>query len=194
MTRTPRLPSPPRHSAAARILVFCLALAESLLVPGAAYAQTVHPNATWWKTMGEPERWDFIYGFLDCGPQLRTGLNVRQYDDFISDHVDSSRNSVPQLIRLAPHMIRKVPPMPGGEVWKERHGFNDGDLWGDHIDEGRAWVEGYLSCEGRPVELRRVNRYVKLMLIYYSKPERHHDKLANVLEPLLPPRGAGNPR
>jgi len=133
----------------------------------------------------QDEHWDFIYGFTDCGRALQSGLNTAQYEDFVSAHVDLDPNSVPKLINLAPRRVRALKQLSGGEVWTEKHGFNDGDLWGDSAVEGRVWVEGYLACKGQRIDVRTADRYVQLMLRHYSNPKRHLDKLADVLEPLL---------
>ncbi len=178
-----------RHSGTARISVFCFVLAVSLLFTTASFSQpTVHFDKSWWTPLSQNEKWDFIYGFTDCGPAIQSGLSTAQYEEFITQHVTSDPKSVPQLIRLAPHKVRSLPQTPGGEVWKERHGFLNGDLWGDDVDEGRAWVEGYLACEHRPVVQSSVDRYVRQIIHYYAKTKRYSDKLADVLEPLLPPR------
>jgi hypothetical protein len=181
-----------RYFDATRISIFWLAVTSVLMFAVSAHAQKpVRFDKAWWNSLDEDEHWDFIYGFTDCGKPDKSGLNMAQYEDFVSDHVNSDANSVPTLILLAPRKIKALPQAPGGEVWTERHGFNDGDLWGDHTDEGRAWVEGYLACEHRPVSLTSVDRYVRLIIRHYANPNRHLDKLANVLEPLLPVKQQG---
>jgi hypothetical protein len=176
-----------RYSGGARISVFVLIAPFMFFLATALLAQRpVDFDKSWWASLTQNEKWDFIYGYTDCGPAIQSGLNMGQYEDFISQHVTSNTNSVPTLIRLAPHKVTARPQLSGGEVWKERHGFNDGDLWGDDIDEGRAWVEGYLACESRPVNQVSVDRYVRLIIRHYGNPKRHLDKLADVLEPLLP--------
>ncbi len=178
-----------RHSGAARISVFCLVATALLMFIGTSYAQqSVRFNKVWWDSLDKDEHWDFIYGFTDCGKAIQSGLNMAQYEDFISDHVSSDPRSVPSLILLAPTKIKALPQVSGGEVWTDRHGFNDGDLWGNDEREGRVWVEGYLACEHRPVDSAFVDRYVRLIIRHYANRKRHLDKLANVLEPLLPPK------
>jgi len=177
---------------ASTISIFWLAVTSVLMFSVTAQAQKpVHFDKTWWNSLDKNEHWDFIYGFTDCGKPDKSGLNMAQYEDFISDHVDSDANSVPTLILLAPKKVKALPQAPGGEVWPGRHGFNDGNLWGDNQGEGRAWVEGYLACEHRPVDLTSVDRYVRLVIRHYADPNRHLDKLANVLEPLLPVKQQG---
>jgi hypothetical protein len=177
---------------AIRISIFWLAVTSVLMFAPMAHAQkSVHFDKAWWGSLDKNEHWDFIYGFTNCGKSVKSGLNMAQYEDFISDHVDSDVNSVPTLILLAPRKVKALPQTPGGEVWTERHGFNDGDLWGNDLNKGRAWVEGYLACEHRPVDLTSVDRYVRLIIRHYAYPNRHLDKLANVLEPLLPAKPEG---
>lgn len=166
-------------------LVLTGVLAFVLVAPLAAQVQ-VHFDKRWWDSLDKDEHWEFIYGFTDCGSAIQYGLNMAQYEDFISNHVTDKSNSVPKLILLAPHKVRALKQAVGGEVWTDKHGFNNGDLWGDNFDEGRAWVEGYLACENRTVYLSSVDRYVRLILNHYKDPKRHVDKLADVLEPLLP--------
>jgi hypothetical protein len=176
-----------RHSGAARISVLCLAACSPVWTR--AFPQSpVHFNKVWWDSLDKNEHWDFIYGFTDCGKAVRSGLNMAQYEDFVSENVNSDPDSVPRLILFAPRRVKPLPQAPGGEVWKERHGFNDGDLWGDNASDGRVWVEGYLACEHRPVDLTSVDKYVRLITRHYVNPARHLDKLADVLEPLLPAR------
>jgi hypothetical protein len=177
---------------ASRMFILWLAATSVLMFSVTAQAQkAVHFDKAWWNSLDKNEHWDFIYGFTDCGKADKFGLNMGQYEDFISDHVNSDANSVPTLILLAPKKVKALPQAPGGEVWTERHGFNDGDLWGDHQGEGRAWVEGYLACEHRAVFLTSVDRYVRLIIRHYANQNHHLDKLANVLEPLLPAKQQG---
>jgi hypothetical protein len=150
--------------------------------------QPIRFDKGWWDSLNKNEHWDFIYGFTDCGKALQSGLNTQQYESFVTAHITSTSDSAPYLIALALSKVKALPQQSGGEVWKVKHGFNDGDLWGDDAGEGRAWVEGYLACENRSVDLPSVDRYVHLMLKYYSNPKRHLDKLADVLEPLLHPK------
>ena len=181
-------PKSRRHSGEARISVFFILAATVLLSTPALTQSTVHFDKAWWRSLSKNERWDFIYGYTDCGPAVKSGLNTQQYEDFVSDHVTDKADSVPQLIRLAPQKVKPLPQAAGGEVYAGRHGFNDGDLWGDHIDEGRTWVEGYLACKNRPVYPADVDRYVHLIIRHYENTKRYQDKLANILEPLLPPK------
>jgi hypothetical protein len=181
-----------RYFDATRISLFWLAITFVLMFAVTAHAQKpVRFDKAWWNSLDKNEHWDFIYGFTDCGKPDMSGLNIAQYEDFVSDHANSDADSVPTLILLAPRKVKALPQAPGGEVWTERHGFNDGDLWGDHPGEGRAWVEGYLACEHRPVDIASVDRYVRLIIRHYANPNRHLDKLANVLEPLLPGKRQG---
>jgi hypothetical protein len=177
---------------AIRISIFWVSVTSVLMFAAMANAQkSVHFDKVWWDSLDKNEHWDFIYGFTDCGKPVKSGLNMAQYEDFISDHVNSEANSVPTLILLAPRKVKVLPQATGGEVWTGRHGFNDGDLWGNDLGEGRAWVEGYLACEHRPVDLTSVDRYVRLIIRHYANPNRHSDKLASVLEPLLPAKQEG---
>jgi hypothetical protein len=178
-----------RHSGAARLSVFLTATALMIFLAAPAFSQSlVRFDKSWWNSLSKNERWDFVYGYTECGPAIQSWLNMQQYEDFVSDHVTADADSVPQLIRLAPHKVKPSPHAPGGEVYPGRHGFKDGGLWGDNADEGRAWVAGYLACEGRPAYLPSVDRYVRLIIRHYANSKRESDKLANVLEPLLPPR------
>ena len=180
-----------RHSGAVRISVLCLA-AACVPVSANAFSQSpVHFNKAWWDSLDKDEHWDFVYGFTDCGKAIQSGLNMAQYEDFISEHVSSDLNSVPKLILLAPHKVEALPQTSGGEVWTGPHSFNNSDLWSDWRD-GRVWVEGYLACEHRPAYVTTVDRYVQTMLRHYADPKRHLDNLADVLEPLLPPRKPGS--
>jgi len=189
MTVERLLPQSFRHSGKARISVLFLIAACLTVLETTAYSQqSVHFDKGWWESLNGDEHRDFIYGFTDCGKAIQSGLNTAQYEDFISKRVDSSATSVPRLILLAPKQVKLLTKTPGGEVWTDKHGFNDGDLWGDHVREGRTWVEAYLACEHRPAYPFQVDRYVRPLVRHYSNPSRHSDKLTDVLESLLPPK------
>jgi len=83
------------------------------------------------------------------------------------------------------------------EVWREKHGFFDGDYWYQlqGVGERASYVAGYLSCE-TALRHKRVTRpaesYVSSINRWYGtenegdlNPARENEKIAYVIQQLL---------
>ncbi len=136
-----------------------------------------------------------MLGVGDCpkAGKLVYGLSSDDYIAFVDSRVAASANkspdAVPKILRSARHTLAPKPILKGGEEYPEKHGWLDGEWWGDathgDADEKVGYVEGYLSCEFGLVDKRATTSYVRLLNTHYSNPAKEHDKVANVLQPAI---------
>jgi len=174
------------------VTLFCCVL----LMPMTMHGQIRHFNKAWWDSAPHVEQEGFIWGFFDCpsAPKLAAGSTTA--DDYIKylDKVTGISKQghddiVPQALRRAHTKIVGRPTLKGGEVYKEKHGFLDGDWWGDKEgqmpDERLGYVEGYLACEFNRADLHHAALYVKLLNRHFALPANENDKIADALQPLI---------
>ena len=155
-------------------------------------------NASWWKQAPKGEQTGFVLGFFDCShpsSSVRFASSA-DYRKFLDNYLDRHPTaSIPGALHKAPAAMHPAPPIPGGEEYRERHGWLDGEWWGDSnhgdADEKLGYAEGYLSCEYRTTQRTDVRQYVSQVNRYFSKENHQHQKIADVLQPILD-RGKGS--
>jgi len=170
---------------------FAGAVLGILLFSGTALAQTLQMNASWWQQTHDAERTGFVLGFYDCpeAPEKIRGATSGDYIEFVDRQVQHETRSnalIPDLLRAAHRGIRARPALKGGEVFQEEHGWLDGEWWGDathgNSTEKIGYVEGYLACEARPVDMNHVRQCVDLLNTHFATAGSEHDKIAKVLQ------------
>lgn len=134
-------------------------------------------------------------GFFDCSsaPKMVYGATSDDYIAFVKDYLlkvgGVSKNAVPVALREAHHDMHSRPVLKGGELYKEKHGWLDGEWWGDaqhgNPEEKLGYVEGYLSCEFGTATAHETHQYVNALNRHFAIEANEHDKIANVLQPIL---------
>ncbi len=158
----------------------------------ASIAQAAVLNAPWWKQASRGEQIGFVVGFYDCPHpygtvQFATSDDYRRFLDIYLDRHPTT--SVPDALRRAHSPLHPGPRLRGGEEYPEAHGWLDGEWWGDAShgdpDDRIGYVEGYLACEYRTPQPIEVSRYVAALNRHFGNERNEHDKIANVLQPIL---------
>jgi hypothetical protein len=167
----------------------------ALLVIATSYslAQTkLGFDRAWWNQLNSEEQTAFIFGYLDCR-QLphRPNVPAEKYQEFIASRTSSGPRAIPLDIELATHKLKSAPTPEGAETWHEPHGWLDGAYWGSGpVQSGwmgtqRGFVEGYLACAKSDAITADVGYFVRKIDRHYLDTKKEHDKIADVLNPLL---------
>jgi hypothetical protein len=146
----------------------------------------------WWNHLQDGEQTAFIFGYLDCRqiPNLPK-VSAKKYQDFILSSTSTGAKTIPNDIELAIHRLRSDPTPKGAEIWSESHGWLDGAYWGSGpvqsawSETQRGFVEGYLACAKPNITKSDVSYIVKKIDLHYLNEKKEHDKIADVLKPLL---------
>lgn len=165
------------------------ALSFGLLLIEAAGGQRLRWSGEWWRNLPAPEQTGFVLGYYDCpvGPTMVYGASSDDYIAYIesSEAKFGTSSSVVGLLAAAHRHMSSHPVLDGGEKYRERHGWLDGEWWGDtthgNAQEKQGYVEGYLACKSAKPTQASVSHL-------RSQIDKHFDhpaKVANVLEPLL---------
>ncbi|MDW5265211.1 MULTISPECIES: hypothetical protein [Acidobacteriaceae] len=162
-------------------------------------SNALHFDATWWNQVYSEEQQGFIYGYLDCRPSPKTAkASIVDYQNAVTEELrtgkSGDRDAVAKAIQHAAATL-KSGDIQGGENYTEPHGFLDGEWWGDFSGSrpldialnNKGYVEGYLVCSSIPVTVYTVRRYQSAIDRHYSGGRHSHDKIANVLQPLMKP-------
>lgn len=156
-------------------------------------------DAEWWKQANSSEQQGFIYGYWDCRqPSKAAKASIDDYQQAVSAALGTERNADPDAVTKAIEYAwttLKSRDTRGGEFYSGPHGYLDGEWWGEYTDSwpsnvaemDRGYVEGYLECSSTPVTVQTVRRYQTAINQHYASGLHSHDKIADVLHPLLKP-------
>jgi hypothetical protein len=159
-----------------------------------AKSQTLTFNEKWWSHTLSDEQQGFIYGYQDCRqPKNAVVGSIVDYQDYVTHYLEShrvpDRQSVPFAIRTAEQHMKPRVPLKGGETWSGPHGYLDGGWWGlpdrNSLFQQRGFVEGYLFCATRKVNISSVEHYVDKVNAHYAAKSTERDAIADVLKPLI---------
>jgi hypothetical protein len=162
-------------------------------------------DAKWWHQADSEEQQGFIYGYLDCRSSPKAGkASIVDYQKAVTEALASGKTSDPDAVAKAiQHAAATLKPRDtrGAENYTEPHGFLDGEWWGDFsgprpsevASNDKGYVEGYLVCSSVPVTAHAVRRYQTAINQHYASGRHTHDKIANVLQPLLSPPAISPP-
>jgi hypothetical protein len=162
-------------------------------------------DAKWWHQADSDEQQGFIYGYLDCRqPPKAVKASIVDYQNAVTEALGTGKTSDPDAVTKAIEhagTTLKSRDTRGAENYTETHGFLDGEWWGDFngprpsgvASNDKGYVEGYLECSSAPVTLRAVRRYQTAISQHYASGRHSHDKIANVLQPLLKPPVSSQP-
>jgi hypothetical protein len=152
-------------------------------------------DSAWWNATRQGEQTGFVLGFFDCpsAPKMVYGASSDDYvtyvDKSIAEAGRDSRNAVPVALRQAHEKMHSRQVLKGGEEYKEKHGWLDGEWWGDakrgDPDDKLGYVEGFLACEFGSATVRQREQYVKVLNRHFAVEANEHDKIANILQPVL---------
>ena len=171
-----------------------LATVSGLLFTAAASSQTIRFDSTWWRhSIHDEERTGFVLGYFDCpkAPKEAYGATSDDYVKYVYKYLGSSSkfDTVPPVLQQANFHIHPHPILSGGEEYPEKHGWLDGEWWGDEtrgdVDDKTGYIEGYLACELGSANAPQTQRLVKELNLHFSSEKNQHDKIANVLEPMI---------
>lgn len=160
-----------------------LFFAVSSLLSYPALAQTPNFDGNWWRDLHDGERVEFLAGFIDCYTNdfgdNRTFLESwYTYAPKITKYYDSHPKKIARLVIRVLFDVRSPhPPKPleGGEVWTEKHGFFNGDYWGQMSRyEQIAYIDGYLSCY-RKYPSSRLMKFSRNSTFYAERISRWFD-------------------
>lgn len=166
-------------------------------------------DGAWWITVPQAEKDGFVAGFVDCykyelrGPARFEARPLAEYRDSLSHYFVPGSQHLSESVAKAFGMFADRPgerPPAGGEEWREKHGYFDGNYWRQAFAAGgtshqRGFVEGYLSCNQQLGPHRRVSysgrpdAYVRHISQWYRfdstsadmEPTRERTKIADVL-------------
>ncbi len=134
--------------------LLCICLLALLVAPCAA--QNSKQDGTWWRDLSDGERVQFLAGFIDCyandfGDKNNTfPESWYTYAPRISNYYESHPKLVTRPVSRVLFEVRGTHPpklAQGGEVWREKHWFFNGEYWGQIGKyEQIAFIDGYLSC------------------------------------------------
>jgi len=173
---------------------FIAAIFASLLIATShLLAQTkLSFDRAWWDQLHSEEQTAFIFGYLDCGQfPHRPNVPAEKYQEFIASRSSSGPRAIPTDIELATEKLKSMPVDKGAETWPEPHGWLDGAYWGGGpaqpawMDTQRGFVEGFLACAKPDSTMADVAYLVRKIDQHYLDPKKEHDKIADVLRPLL---------
>lgn len=148
----------------------------------------------WFLAAPDREVSGFLNGYYDCLPQARLrqlpgwGIPdeamVAKVYAFYERHRRSKLNAGQVALKLAAN-TPAPPQLPGGEVYRGRHGYYDG-LWWRGAGQQVGYVEGYLVCLGHPPTREEAERLARAITAWYGRnPSRDDRPIADVLEDLL---------
>jgi hypothetical protein len=173
-----------------RIAISC-GLAASTQV----YGQKLLFDQAWWDASNNGEHTGFVLGFFDCPSPSKAVYNASS-DDYIAyvnkalaEVGHNSQNAVPAVLRNAHQQMHSRPVLEGGEVYKEKHGWLDGEWWGDakhgNPDEKAGYVEGFLACEFSSATVRQRQQYIDALNRHFVVEANEHHKIADILQPII---------
>ena len=157
-------------------------------------AENLRFTSEWWQvSIHDEERTGFVLGYFDCprAPKTVRGASSGDYIAFVSGKIASANKarSIPTILDQAHRDMHPFAILRGGEEYPERHGWLDGEWWGDaehgNRDEKAGYVEGYLACELGSTSRSHVQRLTAALNQHFKNPRREHDKIGDVLQPLL---------
>jgi hypothetical protein len=172
-----------------------IAISCGLAASTQMYGQKLVFDQAWWNASNDAEHTGFVLGFFDC-PSASKMVYGTSSDDYIA-YVDkalakvghNSQNAVPAALRNAHQQMHSRPVLKGGEEYKEKHCWLDGEWWGDakhgDPDDKLGYVEGFLACEFGSATVRQREQYVKVLNRHFAVEANEHDKIANILQPVL---------
>lgn len=139
-----------------KLLGFCCVLTVQI------HAAEVKENyvGRWWLTTNQYQRLRFVDGYTTCyhymvDPKHPFQENIKLYVErmnaYLKEHPESGDEPVGALLWRAanpPYSKTAVKQAPGGEEWKEKWGYHDGDNdWLLMDDSARlAFIQGFLDC------------------------------------------------
>ena len=113
-------------------------------------------NGHWWLLLTQEERSGYINGDEDCyrfelDKIILPSKSADEISEFVTNfyrnNIGNINESAFSVIRRADIKMGNVAELKGGEVWKDRHGYWNGDWWRQGQPADRlGFVEGYLSC------------------------------------------------
>jgi hypothetical protein len=114
---------------------------------------------------------------------------VQAISDYYHRNLHSTLNTAQVALRVAARLPGR-PSQPGGEVYKGRHGFFDGQWWYESIaPEQLGYVEGYLLCLGRLTTASQAQKLATAITAWYkAHPSREERSIAYVLADQLKSR------
>lgn len=164
-----------------------------------------HYDGKWWLAQEVIEQQGFINGANDCRVWERKGKiqnpkPVAEEQSLVTEYyktqTSKSDRSVFDVLSDADKSPSKNPQPKGGEVWKEPHGYFDGQWWREaEPKERRGFLEGYLACYTQDAKQKKgkfsgsPDNYLASVNNWYGlkeddrsvNPKREDKKIANVL-------------
>ena len=123
---------------------------------------------------------------------------MRAISTYYQRHPEASQRSVLEVAfevskaGVTPHVAS------GGESWRERHGYFDGEYWRQSDDsERQAFVSGYLACRAKYLHLTtdvpiavivsKISKWYRINPENVSDidPQRSNDKIGDLLDRIL---------
>jgi len=156
-------------------------------------------DGRWWAGASYEEKDGYISGHEDCygsgakGPRNTKGWTGRDYmnavDAYYRSHSENANAAVGLVLETIDRTAKSRPLPKGGEIWKEPHGYYDGQFWREASENERlGYLEGYLLCYSKMMNGARVkfsdtpSKYRTLINEYVeSHPKSDDEKLAYIL-------------
>ncbi|HWW99007.1 MAG TPA: hypothetical protein VNY74_14980 [Edaphobacter sp.] len=175
---------------------FLRILLSTFMLSAAAFAQP--HDGRWWQSTLEDQRNEYLNGYMDCAvydggrrdlPSVGTVEIAQAIQAFYDSNPKMANASVVTVLKQVSKqkgMHRK--PLPGGEVWTNKHAYYDGEYWPISDMERTGFVQGLRECYASLPSEPRFSKgdafYVGKITAWYSNPKRSHrlhTSIANVL-------------
>jgi len=135
-------------------------------------------DGKWWLSVEEHERVYVIEGYTNCyqflpKPEIKFVESSRAYESrlrtYLEAHAESLKEPVETLLwKMASPVYAQPLDNSGGEKWKGKWGYANGDLWSQMSDLDRlGFIKGFLDCYSRSTKSEQGT---------FSKPRRSYMK------------------
>lgn len=122
------------------------------------HATSLHAyDGKWWVSINKDQRVGFLSGYADCAifDVKKPGLSHFSAANeepvltkYYLDHVDAQTTEVESVLWTLWAGSKPIAYPTEGEVYKNKHGFFDGDYWRQATASHRlGFIQGYLYCQ-----------------------------------------------
>jgi hypothetical protein len=155
-------------------------------------------DGRWWQIVRRDQRSEYLNGYMDCAiydggrrdlPSVGTDEIAQAIQAFYDSKPEMATMPVVRVLDQVSKqkgMHRK--PVPGGEVWTNKHAYYDGEYWPTSDIERTGFVQGlrecYASLPSGPRFSKNDGFYVQKNTAWYDNPKhsrRSHTSIAVVL-------------
>jgi hypothetical protein len=145
-------------------------------------------DGRWWQIVRRDQRSEYLNGYMDCavydgGQRDLPSVGTDEIAQAIQVFYDSNPKMVnTPVIKVLGQVSKQKDmhrkPLPGGEVWTNKHGYYDGEYWPLSDMERTGFVQGlrecYASLPSGPRFSKSDGFYIQKITAWYSNPKHSH--------------------